>query len=291
MTAGPDVPLLGAGQVRALAGRLGLRPTKQCGPELRRRRQHRAAIVRLAGVGAGRQRGRGRPRAGVADPGPAAREPGTSPPSRSTRCSPAQLPETVADRTPRRCQGRLTTVQADALTRAPAARPAADRPRGQPALQRRRARRADLPRAVRRRSSGSWSWCSSRSPSGSPPARARAPTACRASRRPGTPTCGWSGAVPRSVFWPVPNVDSGLVSLVRRRAAAQHGKPRGGLRLRRRGVRPAPQDPAGRAGVWAGGAGRCRGGAARCRGRPVAHGASSSTSPPSRRIAARGVPR
>ena len=57
-----------------------------------------------------------------------------------------------------------------------------------------------------------------------------------------------AGSVSRSVFWPVPNVDSGLVDADPPRAAGHDRHPRGGLRLRRRRLRPAPQDPSGRAG-------------------------------------------
>ncbi len=54
-----------------------------------------------------------------------------------------------------------------------------------------------------------------------------------------------AGAIGRNVFWPAPNVDSGLVSLVRRTEPSRHqGVPRPGLRGRGRGVRPAPQDAA-----------------------------------------------
>ena len=53
-----------------------------------------------------------------------------------------------------------------------------------------------------------------------------------------------AGTVPRTVFWPVPNVDSKLVAFTRPRPAADDGQPRGGLRGDRRRLRPAPQDPA-----------------------------------------------
>ena len=73
-------------------------------------------------------------------------------------------------------------------------------------------------------------------------------TGCRRSRRPGGPTVRRAGAVPRAVFWPVPNVDSGLVAFEPARAAGVGRGPGRRLRMCRRGVRPAPQDPAGRAG-------------------------------------------
>ena len=72
-------------------------------------------------------------------------------------------------------------------------------------------------------------------------------TAYRASRRRGTPTYAAPGAVGRNVFWPAPNVDSGLVAWTRREPPADHGHPGAGLRGRRRGVRPSPQGAARRA--------------------------------------------
>ncbi len=50
-----------------------------------------------------------------------------------------------------------------------------------------------------------------------------------------------AGAVGRNVFWPAPNVDSGLVAWTRRAAARHDGDARAGLHGRRRGVRPPPQ--------------------------------------------------
>ena len=57
-----------------------------------------------------------------------------------------------------------------------------------------------------------------------------------------------AGTVPRSVFWPVPNVDSGLVALERRPAPSTDRDQARHLHVHRRGVRPAAQDAAGRAG-------------------------------------------
>ena len=59
---------------------------------------------------------------------------------------------------------------------------------------------------------------------------------------------GRPGTVPRSVFWPVPNVDSRLVAFTRHDPPDTSGEPRGGLRGGRRGIRAAAQDAAGRAG-------------------------------------------
>ena len=56
-----------------------------------------------------------------------------------------------------------------------------------------------------------------------------------------------AGPVPRTVFWPVPNVDSRLVAFTRRDPPVTDGEPRGGIRGHRRGVQAAPQDAAGRA--------------------------------------------
>ena len=55
-----------------------------------------------------------------------------------------------------------------------------------------------------------------------------------------------AGTVGRNVFWPAPNVDSGLVAWTRRDPPATDRDPRAGLRGGRRGVRPAPQGAAGR---------------------------------------------
>ena len=63
-----------------------------------------------------------------------------------------------------------------------------------------------------------------------------------------------AGPVPRSVFWPVPGVDSVLVAFDRTCPPAVRGQPRGGVRRHRRRVRPAPQDAAGRTGQLAGSA-------------------------------------
>ena len=50
-----------------------------------------------------------------------------------------------------------------------------------------------------------------------------------------------AGSVSRNVFWPAPNVDSGLVAWTRREPPSTTRHPRAGLRRGRRGVRPAPQ--------------------------------------------------
>ena len=155
-----------------------------------------------------------------------------SSPSRSTRCSPAALPATVARRGARDLADRLdgacapTRCGCDALPG-----PAADRPGREPALQRLGARAAAPARGVPVGRGTGWSWCRPRSPTGSPPARRARPTASRRSRR------AWYArrrAGPASsaatVFWPVPNVDSGLVAFDPPRAAGDDRDPRRGLR-------------------------------------------------------------
>ncbi len=77
-----------------------------------------------------------------------------------------------------------------------------------------------------------------------------------------------AGNVPRTVFWPMPNVDSKLVAFTRHAPPPTSAGRRGGLRGDRRRLRPAPQDPAGRSG----GLGRVPGG-----GRaPAARGRAST---------------
>ena len=56
------------------------------------------------------------------------------------------------------------------------------------------------------------------------------------------------------VFWPAPNVDSGLVAWTPPRAAPDRRPPARRSSPCRRGVRPAPQGPARRPAGWAGGA-------------------------------------
>ena len=95
-----------------------------------------------------------------------------------------------------------------------------------------------------------------------------------------------AGRVPPSVFWPVPNVDSGLVAFTRREPPRPDVARRAGLRGGRRRVRPAPQDAA----CGAGRLGRRRRTGPRRRSpppgstpAPVASRSPSSSSPPSPR--------
>ena len=61
MTDGPDASLLGAAEIRELAARHGIRPTKQWGQNFVVDGNTVRRIVRVAGVGPGRHRRRGRP--------------------------------------------------------------------------------------------------------------------------------------------------------------------------------------------------------------------------------------
>ncbi len=60
-----------------------------------------------------------------------------------------------------------------------------------------------------------------------------------------------AGSIGRNVFWPAPNVDSGLVAWTHRAAADHDRLPRAGLRRRRRGLR-APAQGAARGAARAG---------------------------------------
>ena len=138
-----------------------------------------------------------------------------------------------------------------------------------------------------RASSAPSSWSRPRSPTGSPRRPARRCTASRPSRPTGTPRS--SGPVPigRNVFWPAPNVDSGLVALTRRTEPVKTTAVQArGVRRRRRGVRPAAQDPAGRARRVGGFGGRRRGRPSSrpgSRRRPAASRSPSRSSRASRR--------
>ncbi len=89
-----------------------------------------------------------------------------------------------------------------------------------------------------------------------------------------------AGSVGRSVFWPAPNVDSGLVAWTHRDPPPRHRHPRAGVRGRRRGVRAAPQDAAldPQAARRLRGGGRGRAGARRCRPDGARGGAATSSS-------------
>jgi 16S rRNA (adenine1518-N6/adenine1519-N6)-dimethyltransferase len=213
MTDGPDVPLLGAAEIRALAALHGIRPTKQWGQNFVVDGNTVRRIVRVAGVGADDT---------VVEVGPGLG-------SLTLALLPvvdrvvavevdpvlaAALPDTVAAHAPALAD-RLEVVQADAL--------AVRTLPGPPPT----ALVANLPYNV------------------SVPVVLRflelfpelrtilvmvqLEVAERLAARPGSRTYGvpsvkaawWAdvrlaGSVSRSVFWPVPNVDSGLVMLTRR---------------------------------------------------------------------------
>ena len=213
MTDGPDVPLLGAAEIRALAARHGIRPTKQWGQNFVVDGNTVRRIVRVAGVGAGDT---------VVEVGPGLG-------SLTLALLPVvdrvvavevdpvlaqALPDTVAQHAPALAD-RLEVVLADAMT-------VRDLPGPPPT-----ALVANLPYNV------------------SVPVVLRflelfpslrtilvmvqLEVAERLAAPPGSRTYGvpsvkaaWyadvrlAGSVSRSVFWPAPNVDSGLVELTRR---------------------------------------------------------------------------
>ena len=281
MTDGPDVPLLGAAEIRALAARHGIRPTKQWGQNFVVDGNTVRRIVRVAGVGADDT---------VVEVGPGLGS-----------LTLALLP--VVDRV---VAVEVDPVLAGALPgtverHAPRARRPARGGAGR--------RHGRAPTCPARRPRPSWPtcpttsrcrWCCASS-SCSPSLRTilvmvQLEVAERLAAPPGSRTYGvpsvkaaWyadvrlAGSVSRSVFWPVPNVDSGLVMLTRREPPATTATRAGGLRVRRRGLRPAAQDPAGGAGHLGRLAGAGRGGAAWRPGSTPAPVASSSTWRRSRR--------
>lgn len=217
MTAEPGratpIALLGPAQVRDLTKALGLRPTKKRGQNFVVDANTVRRVVRLAEV---------TPDDSVVEVGPGLGSLTLALLARAGHVTAievdavlaAQLPRTVADRAPT-LQGRLTTVQADALTlaRLPDPQPTAfvaNLPYNiaVPVLLSFLERFATIERAL---------------------VMVQLEVAERLAAGPGSPSYGvpsvkaawWAdarlvGRVPRGVFWPVPNVDSGLVSLVRR---------------------------------------------------------------------------
>jgi 16S rRNA (adenine1518-N6/adenine1519-N6)-dimethyltransferase len=205
--------LLGAARVRALAARLDLRPTKQWGQNFVVDANTVRRIVRLAGVG---------PDDVVVEVGPGlgsltlALLPEVAHVT-AVEVDPnlaAALPETVAELQPTHT-GRLTVVHADALrlTALPDPQPTAlvaNLPYNisVPVVLTMLEQMPSLRRVL---------------------VMVQLEVAERLAARPGSRTFGvpslkasWYadvrlvGTVPRSVFWPVPNVDSGLVAMVRR---------------------------------------------------------------------------
>ncbi|CAG7574276.1 16S rRNA (adenine1518-N6/adenine1519-N6)-dimethyltransferase [Barrientosiimonas humi] len=223
-----DVRLLGPADVRALAAELGLRPTKQWGQNFVIDANTVRKIVRLAGVGPGDS---------VVEVGPGLGSLtlpllATAGHVTAVEVDPAlaqRLPRTVADHAPARAD-RLEVVPADALT-------VTGLPDPQPT-----ALVANLPYNV------------------SVPVvlsfLERFPTlervlvmvqlevAQRLAAQPGSKVYGAPSAkaawfaevtladrVGRNVFWPAPNVDSGLVSMVRRQPPSTTATRRGVFRV------------------------------------------------------------
>ena len=283
MTAGPDVPLLGAAEIRELAARHGIRPTKQWGQNFVVDGNTVRRIVRVAGVGADDT---------VVEVGPGLG-------SLTLALLPVvdrvvavevdpvlagALPETVAPHAPdaRRTGSRSCSPTPSRSRELPGPPPTA--------LVANLPYNVSVPVVLRflellpERCAPSSSWCSSRWPS-----------ACAAG--PGSKTYGvpsvkaaWyadvrlAGQVSRSVFWPVPNVDSGLVALTRREQPADRRPPAqevfacvdAAFAQRRKTLRAALA-------AWAGSPGARRGGPRRPPASTPAPAASSSTSRRSRR--------
>jgi 16S rRNA (adenine1518-N6/adenine1519-N6)-dimethyltransferase len=212
---GDEVRLLGPSEVRALATRLQLRPTKQRGQNFVIDPNTVRRIVRVAGVG---------PRDVVVEVGPGLGSLTLGLLAVVDRVVAVEidpllaqaLPQTVAERAPRRAD-RLTVVEADAL-----AATAADLPGPTPT-----ALVANLPYNV---AVPVLLHLLEVLPSlATALVMVQAEVADRLAADPGSRTYGvpsvkarWyadvrrAGPVGRSVFWPAPNVDSGLVALRRR---------------------------------------------------------------------------
>ncbi len=215
MTDAPDAALLGAAEIRDLAGRLGIRPTKQWGQNFVVDGNTVRRIVRVSGVGADDV---------VVEVGPGlgSLTMALLPVVRrvvAVEVDPTlarALPGTVADHAPA-LTDRLEVVAADALavTELPGPPPTA--------LVANLPYNVSVPVVLR---------MLERFPSlRTVLVMVQLEVAERLAAPPGSRTYGvpsvkaaWyadvrlAGQVPRSVFWPVPNVDSGLVALTRRDA-------------------------------------------------------------------------
>ena len=234
------VRLLGPAEIRALAAELDLRPTKQRGQNFVIDPNTVRRIVRESGIGADDVVIEVGPGPGLADPGPARGRRSTSSRSRSTAVLGRQRFPPPRGHAPVRPSGsRSSPPTRCASIELPG--PAADRSRGQPALQRLRACLLHLLSLLPSLERGL--------------VMVQAEVADRLAAAPGSKTYGvpsvkaaWyadvrrAGAVGRNVFWPAPNVDSGLVALDAPRPARHHGDPGAGLRGGRRCLRPAAQD-------------------------------------------------
>ena len=219
----------------------GRAPDQAVGPELRRRRQHRHAD-RAAGRGRAERHRSSRSGPGLGsltlallpEVGARGRRRGRPDPRRSAAGHRrARLAPAYAD--------RLTVVGADALHVRSAARPPADRPGGQPALQRLGAGRAQLPRGLPHAAAGARHGAARGRRAARRRPRQPRPTACPASRPPGTPTCGSRARSAAACSGRCRTSTPGWCSLVRRRAAADH------RRVRARTCSPAstPRSPSG----------------------------------------------
>ena len=231
------------------AGRPGARhraapaPHQDARPELRHRPQHRAAPRAHRRCRGRRRRGRGRPGARLPDPRPARGRPPASSRSRSTRVLAAAAAGHGRRSGSRACRPPRggAAGRADADRRA---RSAADRVRREPALQRGRPGAAAAARApaVAAHRPGDGAGRGRR-----PARRAAGQQDVRrpvGRRPPGTPRSAGPARIGRNVFWPAPNVDSGLVALhaaASRRPATGSRRSRSSTRRSRSGARPCGQ--------------------------------------------------
>ena len=245
--------LLGPADLRRLAQALAVSPTKALGQNFVVDANTVRRIVARRGARPGRRRPRGRPGLGsltlaLLDAAAARRRRRDRPASSPPRC-----PRTVAERRP---------DAADRLEVRHAGRAAGDRA----------ARPASPPRW--------WRTCPTTSPfpccctvlERFPTLRhglvmVQAEVAERLAAAPGEPglrravgqgglvrrACAGPASIGPTVFWPVPNVDSGLVAFTRREPPATAAGRAAVFAVRRRRLRAAPQDAAGRAAPgWAG---------------------------------------
>ena len=270
---GPAGRLLGPADIRALAARLDVRPTKTLGQNFLHDANTIRRIVRTAELDDGERVLEVGPGLGSLTLGLLA----GGHPVTAVEIDPvlaAALPATVAERQP---AGELTVVTADALRLADLPGPAptalvANLPYNVavPVVLHLLAVLPQLRRGL---------------------VMVQSEVADRLAAPPGSKVYGvpsaklaWyaastrAGAVPPSVFWPVPKVDSGTGAAGAPRPAADHGPARRGLRRGRRRVRAASQDPAGRPRRLGGFALGRRDGAACRRASTPRRGARPSTS-------------
>ncbi len=210
---GPDVAPLGPADIREIAGRIGLSPAKRLGQNFVIDAGTVNRITALAAVRPVRQCSRSVP-ASDRSPCRFSRRPAGSSPSKSIRCSPPSFRSTIAARAAR-LAGRLEVVTADAAR-------VAELPGSPPT-----ALVANLPYNVA--VPVVLHLLATFPAIGRGLVMVQAEVADRMSAAPGSRIYGvpsvklaWfaevrrAGSVPRSVFWPVPRVDSGLVAFTRR---------------------------------------------------------------------------